>query len=59
MLTGIIRQVEKNGIIAIPKMFRQVLNIKENDQIIFEIDKEKNIIIIRPVEEGKIKYKIE
>lgn len=54
MLTGIIRQVEKNGIIVIPKMFRQVLNIKENDQIIFEIDKEKNIIIIRPVEKEEI-----
>ena len=48
MLTGIIRQVEKNGIIVIPKVFRQALNIKENDRIIFEIDKEKNIIIIRP-----------
>lgn len=48
MLTGIIRQVEKNGIIVIPKTFRQALDIKENDQIIFEIDKEKNIIIIKP-----------
>ena len=48
MLTGIIRQVEKNGIIAIPKMFRQVLNIKENDNIIFKIDTKKGIIIIEP-----------
>lgn len=54
MLTGIIRQVEKNGIIVIPKTFRQALDIKENDQIIFEIDKEKNIIIIRPVEKEEI-----
>ena len=48
MLTGIIRKMEKNGLIAIPKMFRQVLNIKENDNIIFEIDREKGVIIIKP-----------
>ena len=48
MLTGIIRKMEKNGIVAIPKTFRQVLNIKENDNIIFEIDRKKGVIIIRP-----------
>lgn len=48
MLTGIIRQVEKNGIIVIPKTFRQALDIKENDNIIFEIDTKKGIIIIKP-----------
>ena len=30
--------MEKNGIVAIPKMFRQALDIKENDNIIFEMD---------------------
>ena len=55
MLTGIIRQVEKNGIIVIPKVFRQVLNIKENDQIIFEIDKEKNIFDYNLKKKTKIK----
>ena len=48
MLTGIIRKMEKNGIIAIPKTFRQALDIKENDNIIFEIDRKKGIIIIKP-----------
>ena len=48
MVTGIIRKMEKNGIIAIPKTFRQALDIKENDNIIFEIDREKGIIIIKP-----------
>lgn len=48
MLTGIIRKIEKNGLIAIPKTFRQALNIKENDNIIFEIDTKKGIIIIKP-----------
>lgn len=48
MVTGIIRKMEKNGIIAIPKMFRQVLDIKENDNIIFEIDRKKGVIIIKP-----------
>ena len=48
MLTGIIRKMEKNGFVTIPKMFRQALDIKENDNIIFEIDREKGIIIIKP-----------
>ena len=48
MVTGIIRKLEKNGIIAIPKTFRQALDIKENDNIIFEIDRKKGIIIIKP-----------
>ena len=48
MVTGIIRKMEKNGIVTIPKTFRQALGIKENDDIIFEIDKEKGIIIIKP-----------
>ena len=48
MLTGIIRRMEKNGIVAIPKTFRQALDIKENDNIIFEIDRKKGIIIIKP-----------
>ena len=48
MLTGIIRKIEKNGLIAIPKTFRQALGIKENDNIIFEIDTKKGIIIIKP-----------
>lgn len=48
MVTGIIRKMEKNGIVTIPKTFRQALDIKENDNIIFEIDKKKGIIIIKP-----------
>lgn len=48
MLTGIIRKMEKNGIVVIPKTFRQVLDIKENDNIIFEIDRKKGVIIIKP-----------
>lgn len=48
MLTGIIRKMEKNGIVAIPKTFRQALDIKENDNIIFEIDRKKGVIIIKP-----------
>ena len=48
MLTGIIRKMEKNGLVAIPKTFRQALDIKENDNIIFEIDTKKGIIIIKP-----------
>ena len=48
MLTGIIRRMEKNGIVAIPKTFRQALDIKENDNIIFEIDTKKGVIIIKP-----------
>ena len=48
MVTGIIRKMEKNGIVTIPKMFRQALSIKENDNIIFEIDTKKGIIIIKP-----------
>ena len=48
MLTGIIRKMEKNGIVTIPKMFRQVLNIKEKDNIIFEIDTKKGVIILKP-----------
>ena len=47
MLTGIIRKMEKNGLVAIPKTFRQALGIKENDNIIFEIDTKKGIIIIK------------
>ena len=47
MLTGIIRKMEK-GIVTIPKMFRQALGIKENDNIIFEIDTKKGVIIIKP-----------
>ena len=47
MVTGIIRKMEK-GIVTIPKTFRQALDIKENDNIIFEIDKEKGVIIIKP-----------
>lgn len=48
MLTGIIRRMEKNGLVAIPKTFRQALDIKENDSIIFEIDIKKGVIIIKP-----------
>lgn len=48
MITGIIRKIEKNGIVTIPKTFRQALDIKENDNIIFEIDRKKGIIIIKP-----------
>ena len=48
MLTGIIRKMEKNGIVAIPKTFRQALDIKENDIIIFEIERKKGVIIIKP-----------
>lgn len=48
MLTGIIRKMEKNGLVTIPKTFRQALDIKENDNIIFEIDTKKGIIIIKP-----------
>ena len=47
MVTGIIRKMEK-GIVTIPKMFRQALGIKENDNIIFEIDTKKGVIIIKP-----------
>ena len=47
MLTGIIRKMEK-GIVTIPKTFRQALGIKENDNIIFEIDTKKGVIIIKP-----------
>lgn len=57
MFTGIIRRVEKNGLVAIPKIFRQDLDIKENDNIIFEIDTKKGIIIVKPdrFEDGKNK----
>ena len=48
MINGIIRKIEKNGIIVIPKTFRQALNIKEGDDLVFTIDKSTNSITITP-----------